>query len=268
MEEQEALRKHKDCQIGKMIKNIEEERHKTSHDISDLKETVLAREHTINEKNSQILALEEMLNKKADIEDQIAEALEREDENKKGRDALQKEIQNQTQFVLELEEKVYRSNKTSLELLKQLKEAEIEISHLQGYVSDLQNRVSVYIPVKNDLTDKAMGEYINNYPDRKKIKIMFMRESEGIYQFGSRKVAIRVDQDRITVRVGGGYISVEEFLEQYTPQELEKMERTNPVKRMTEKLQVQNRLSHLGATKKTEANPIASPEPRVGSPSR
>ena len=113
-----------------------------------------------------------------------------------------------------------------------------------------------------------MGEYINNYPDRKKIKIMFMRESEGIYQFGSRKVAIRVDQDRITVRVGGGYISVEEFLEQYTPQELEKMERTNPVKRMTEKLQVQNRLSHLGATKKTEANPIASPEPRVGSPSR
>ena len=34
------------------------------------------------------------------------------------------------QVVLELEEKVYRSNKTSLELLRQLKEAEIEIAHL------------------------------------------------------------------------------------------------------------------------------------------
>lgn len=71
-----------------------------------------------------------MLNKKDDVEQQIQEALEREEENRKGREALQKEVKRQTQVVLELEEKVYRSNKTSLELLKQLKEAEIEISHL------------------------------------------------------------------------------------------------------------------------------------------
>ena len=81
----------------------------------------------------------------------------------------------------------------------------------------MQNRVAVYIPVKNDLVDKKLGEFINSYPERKKLKIMFMRETEGIYQFGSRKVAVKVEQDRITVRVGGGYISVEEFLEQYTP---------------------------------------------------
>lgn len=81
----------------------------------------------------------------------------------------------------------------------------------------MQNRVAVYIPVKNDLVDKKLGEFINAYPERKKLKIMFMRETEGIYQFGSRKVAVKVEQDRITVRVGGGYISVEEFLEQYTP---------------------------------------------------
>lgn len=77
--------------------------------------------------------------------------------------------------------------------------------------------MAVYIPVKNDLVDKKLGEFINAYPERKKLKIMFMRETEGIYQFGSRKVAVKVEQDRITVRVGGGYISVEEFLEQYTP---------------------------------------------------
>ena len=137
LEEQEVLRKHKDCQISKMIKNMEEERHNTHHQITDLKETILTRDHTINERNSQILALEELLGKKEDVESQMAEALEREDENKKGREALQKEIEKQRQFVLELEEKVYRSNKTSLELLKQLKEAEIEIAHLQGYVGDL-----------------------------------------------------------------------------------------------------------------------------------
>lgn len=57
LEEQEVLRKHKDCQIAKIIKNAEEERHKACHDISALKETILAKDHTINEKNSQILAL-------------------------------------------------------------------------------------------------------------------------------------------------------------------------------------------------------------------
>ena len=42
---------------------------------------------------------------------------------------------------------------------------------------------------------------------------MFMRESEGIYKFGSRKVCVRVDQDRINIRVGGGFLSIDEFLD-------------------------------------------------------
>ena len=79
------LRKHKDCEITKMIRLAEEERHKTSHEISDLKETILAKNHEINEKNSKILSLEEYLNKKADVELQLQEAQEREEENKRGR---------------------------------------------------------------------------------------------------------------------------------------------------------------------------------------
>ena len=47
-----------------------------------------------------------------------------------------------------------------------------------------------------------------------------MRESPGIYSFGERKVGIRVDKNRINVRVGGGYLNLDEFLDQYTPIEL------------------------------------------------
>ena len=43
-----------------------------------------------------------------------------------------------------------------------------------------------------------------------------MRESAGVYQFGSRKVVVKVDKDKINVRVGGGYLSIDEFLDQYT----------------------------------------------------
>lgn len=56
-------------------------------------------------------------------------------------------------YNIVMEEKVYKSNKISLELLKQLKDAEVEIETLKQYVVDLKQRVSTYIPVKNDKID-------------------------------------------------------------------------------------------------------------------
>ena len=56
-----------------------------------------------------------------------------------------------------------------------------EAETLRAYITDLKSRIAVYIPVKGDLIDRRIAEYINNYPDRQKLKIMFMRESEGVY---------------------------------------------------------------------------------------
>ena len=108
---------------------------------------------------------------------------------------------------------MYKSNKISLELLKQLKDAEKEIGTLQQYIVDLKQRIAVYIPIKNDAVDLKLAEFINNYPERSKLKIMFMRESEGVYEFGSKRVAVKVEKDKINVRVGGGYLSLDEFLD-------------------------------------------------------
>ena len=69
-------------------------------------------------------------------------------------------------------------------------DANNEIEQLRQYIIDLKSRIAVYIPVKNDLIDKKLAEYINNYPDRQKLKIMFMRESSGVYQFGTKKVYV------------------------------------------------------------------------------
>ena len=54
---------------------------------------------------------------------------------------------------------------------------------------------------------------------------MFMRESEGVYQFGTKRIMVKVEKDNIKIRVGGGFLSLDEFLDQYTPVELEKLER-------------------------------------------
>ena len=87
-------------------------------------------------------------------------------------------------YIDVMEHKVYDANKTSLDLLTSLKDAEEEVETLKAYIIDLKARIAVYVPIKDDPVDKKLADYINNYPDRQKLKIMFMRESEGVYQFG------------------------------------------------------------------------------------
>ena len=82
----------------------------------------------------------------------------------------------QSEYISALEEKMYKANVTSLELLKQLKDSEQEVETLKSYIIDLKGKVAVYIPVKDDPIDEKLADFINNYPDRQKLKIMFMRE--------------------------------------------------------------------------------------------
>ena len=58
---------------------------------------------------------------------------------------------------------------------------------------------------------------MNRYPERNKMNIMFLRESEGVYQFGQKRVYIKVEKgDKILVRVGGGFMGIQDFITQYT----------------------------------------------------
>jgi Growth-Arrest-Specific Protein 2 Domain len=116
--------------------------------------------------------------------------------------------------------------------------------------------MSIYIPFTDDEIDVRLAEFINNYPERQKMKIMFLRESQGVYQFGSRRVAVAVMKDKINIRVGGGYLSIDEFLDQYTPMELEKLERKDPLKRFSERVVVQKTL--VGKEIK-ESSPVRIP---------
>lgn len=77
----------------------------------------------------------------------------------------------------------------------------------------LEHHQCIYIAHKNDKIDLALANFINKYPERKKMNIMFLRESEGVYQFGQKRVYVKIEAgNKLLVRVGGGFISIDEFI--------------------------------------------------------
>jgi hypothetical protein len=63
---------------------------------------------------------------------------------------LQGDLETASAYIGELENKIYETNGTSLELLDQLRLCENEIETLKSYIFDLKGRIAVYIPVKSD----------------------------------------------------------------------------------------------------------------------
>lgn len=74
-----------------------------------------------------------------------------------------------------------------------------------------------YLAVPDDEIDKLLAEFIkfNN-----KLEVEFQRLSPGQYLFGTRKITCKVLNDKLMVRIGGGYTSIEEFVISYGEKEL------------------------------------------------
>jgi len=47
------------------------------------------------------------------------------------------------------------------------------------------------------------------------MNFIFLRENEGMYQFGSKRVYLKINKGSIFVRVGGGFIDFEQFVDKY-----------------------------------------------------
>jgi len=64
-----------------------------------------------------------------------------------------------------------------------------------------------------------MAQYVNNF----ELDVPVQRLGDGNYMFGSRKIYAKIMNDKLVVRVGGGFMLIDEFLNTYGRQELEKL---------------------------------------------
>lgn len=151
---------------------------------------------------------------------------EKEDEIEKtelARDELKGDLTDFNSKLSSMEEELYGVRK--------------QLLHTQ---TEMQYLLTSYIPKKGDKIDENLAQYINqHHPEEDKFKILFLRESEGVYQFGQKRVYIKVEKgNNLKVRVGGGYMHIDDFIEQYSPQEADKIERRDVVSRFQNKLSI------------------------------
>ena len=139
--------------------------------------------------------------------------------------------------ILSLEEELYESKQVTVDLLEQLRDLEFQLQSAQAKIAELMSQIeqleknqAIYIPKKNDNIDLALAHFINKFPEREKMNILFLRESEGVYQFGQKRVYVKIEKgNQVQVRVGGGYMHIDEFIRLYTPQEVDKIERKDVI---------------------------------------
>lgn len=79
--------------------------------------------------------------------------------------------------------------------------------------------VRTYKAVKGDKIDELWCECLN----RANIDLECKRISAGKYLFGTRNIICKIVNGKLLVRVGGGYMSADEFIEQYGKIEMLKM---------------------------------------------
>lgn len=80
-------------------------------------------------------------------------------------------------------------------------------------------QAKLYNAVKGDMVDELLAKYINltNCP------VPIRRLGGGFYMFGTRKIFAKIMNGKLVIRVGGGFMVIEEFIATYAEAESKKM---------------------------------------------
>ena len=103
-----------------------------------------------------------------------------------------------------------------MELLIQDKDKIIEIMNRR--IREKQNK-PVFVLPKGDLIDQMLSHYVNqaNCP------VPIRKIGNGFYLFGTKKIYAKILNGKLVIRVGGGFMIIEEFIATYADTEMNKI---------------------------------------------
>jgi TfoX/Sxy family transcriptional regulator of competence genes len=78
-----------------------------------------------------------------------------------------------------------------------------------------------YKVAKGDQVDEMLGNWINTHG----CEIEIRRLGGGFYMFGEKKIYAKIINGKLIIRVGGGYMNIDEFMQHYGMMELARQQR-------------------------------------------
>jgi small-conductance mechanosensitive channel len=106
----------------------------------------------------------------------------------------------------------------------QIAQMERHLSHETKIAKPVKQTVRTYKVQRGDEVDEMLAQYINNMP----FDLPISRLGGGQYMFGSKKIFAKVMNKKLVVRVGGGYMSMDEFIQTYAESERLKLLHMDP----------------------------------------
>jgi len=142
-------------------------------------------------------------------------------------------LKQRSQEIKELETEISICNTKIEEILRliQLKNQEIEelneiLQERNILIKNLKKQLgktekSGYAAARGDQVDQMLADFLNMFGT----KVPILRLGGGFYLFGTRKIYAKIMNGRLVVRVGGGYMTIDEFVSSYEMSELKKLEK-------------------------------------------
>ena len=153
---------------------------------------------------------------------QLIEDLKEEVEEKKQLiEQLQQTLQDRENEAEKIKEMIAQSEAQIAELAEQLELANAPETPDQSAEKDKDRESDLnYVPDTSDEVDQMLAKFINlsNCP------VPIKRLGGGYYLFGTKKIFAKILNGRLVIRVGGGYMVIDEFIQTYAQQELLKIQ--------------------------------------------
>ena len=72
---------------------------------------------------------------------------------------------------------------------------------MKKLIIELKDKSAVYVSITDDSIDRRIAEYINASNDPHRLTKLFIREREGVYPFGSKRVYVKIEGDKVFSKV-------------------------------------------------------------------
>lgn len=203
----EALREHDSSTI--LSEQKTQQLSQLTEDLQTLKQlnSELSQRHTVQ----------------SDLSQMVTQLAAQNSESQRQQASLSKELHTVT-GTMQLQSASIKDAERALDSLQAaLSEKTQENTGLTALIKALQQKRPIYHPAAEDPVDIALADYVNTVEPA--LPLHFVREESGIYSFGTKRVFVKLEQGKVIIRVGGGFMRVEDFAAIYTPQELDKYEK-------------------------------------------